>query len=275
MKRTGWIAAAAALTMLLSACKSSGMGTTLPDIPTEPEQTTLTEPERYTLTVNDPEGWLLEQPENRYCAGETITVKTEVLLDTDLEAILDGVSIGTQTAVRTGEEYHWEYTFTMPDHDATLSFRLSGDDPAPLDFRAQSIRTDGYSSGMTYPMAVVIRSAQELQDYCDTNQGRWQLEGLLEAAKAYDDAYFRDRVLILVVLEANSGSVRYTVTDLLPAKDRLTVRIQVDAPEYGTSDMAQWHILIEPPVGLKVPDADSVDVVFDLPNSGNNIELNP
>ena len=97
MKRTGWIAVAAALTMLLPSCKSSGMGTSVPD--------TRTEPVRYTLTVNDPDGWLLEQPENSYSAGETVTIKTEILTDTDLEALLDGISIGTQTAVKTGEEY--------------------------------------------------------------------------------------------------------------------------------------------------------------------------
>ena len=268
MKRTGWIAVAAALTMLLTSCKSSGMGTSVPD--------TRTEPVRYTLTVNDPDGWLLEQPENSYSAGETVTIKTEILNDTDLEALLDGISIGTQTAVKTGEEYtHWEYTFTMPDHDATLSFRLRENTDMMPGFQAQAIRTNGYHPGMEYPKVVVIRSAEELENYCDTNQGRWQLDGLREAAKGYDDAYFRDRILLLVLVEASSGSVRYTVTGLQPEKDGLTVHIRVDAPEYGTSDMAEWHILIEPPAGMDIADASHVNVVFDLPRIDNDLKLNP
>ena len=80
----------------------------------------------YKLTVNDPSGYIIEPLKESYRAGEKVTVKTQVLFDVDLIAYLDGVSLGSQTSVKENDEYHWEFYFDMPDHDAVLSFELSG-----------------------------------------------------------------------------------------------------------------------------------------------------
>ena len=81
----------------------------------------------YKLTVQDPYGYIIEPLRETYKAGENVTVKTTILYDVSMIAYLDGVSLGYETAVKTGDSYtHWEYYFIMPDHDAVLTFSLSG-----------------------------------------------------------------------------------------------------------------------------------------------------
>ena len=80
----------------------------------------------YSLTVVDPDNYVIERLYDGYQAGTSVTVKTEVLLDVDMIAYLDGESLGKQTAVLENDEYHWEFYFIMPSHDATLTFELSG-----------------------------------------------------------------------------------------------------------------------------------------------------
>lgn len=84
------------------------------------------EENEYKLTVQDPRGYIIEALQETYKAGEKVTVKTEVLFDVDMIAYLDGVSLGRQTAVLEDDEYHWEFYFVMPAHDAVLNFELSG-----------------------------------------------------------------------------------------------------------------------------------------------------
>ncbi len=138
----------------------------------------------------------------------------------------------------------------------------------PLDmrsvgFNAQYLRTDGYHSGVRYPQVIVIRSAAELSDYYEANKDRYNLSGFPAACEKYDDAYFSNRILLAVLLEAGSGSVRYQVTDVARTgvnRDVLSVAINVMEPEAGTCDMAEWHILIEPAAGVFVSDAEHVSV---------------
>ena len=80
----------------------------------------------YSLTVYDPSGYIIEPLQETYKAGKNVTVKTVVLHDVDMIAYLDGVSLGSQTAVFENDEYHWEFYFVMPSHNATLTFTLSG-----------------------------------------------------------------------------------------------------------------------------------------------------
>ncbi|MBQ7913856.1 MAG: hypothetical protein IJ308_09025, partial [Clostridia bacterium] len=75
--------------------------------------------------------------EKRYEAGETVIIKTAIVTDVSVEAFVNGESIGTQTAVKTGDEYtHWEFTFVMPECDVTLTFVISdGFDVLPTEVK--------------------------------------------------------------------------------------------------------------------------------------------
>ena len=145
--------------------------------------------------------------------------------------------------------------------DETKTVFLSGargyeeeDGSGKLPFEAQIIRTDGYHDGVIYPKVTLIDSAEELNRYYEENRALYDFShketvyadttiGFADAIEMYDDAWFRDHQLILVLLEEGSGSVRHEVTGVRGGEmPEVTVTRLV--PEVGTDDMAEWHILI-------------------------------
>ena len=60
---------------------------------------------------------------------------------------------------------------------------------------------------------------------------------------------------MLVVLRENSGSISHTVagigSSLIDGEERFAIDIKRKIPEAATADMAEWHIIIEPEVGLQ------------------------
>ena len=98
---------------------------------------------------------------------------------------------------------------------------------------------------------------QELQDYYTTYREIFDLErketvyadttvGFLDACDAYDAAFFEENYLVFVLLEEGSGSVRHEVRGVEWTKDKkLSISIDRKVPIIGTSDMAQWHIILE------------------------------
>ena len=144
------------------------------------------------------------------------------------------------------------------------------------DFYARYIRTDGYHEDVDYPVVTVIHSVEELNAYYETNKALYDLErrttvysdtsiGFLDACDKYDDAYFEDQVLVMVLLEEGSGSTKHKVQSVAWSEQnkKLTVYIESIVPEVGTDDMAEWHILVEPESIVKVDSGDDVTVIFD------------
>lgn len=130
---------------------------------------------------------------------------------------------------------------------------ISAETGDSIAFSAEYLRTDGYTEGAVYPASCVIRSTEELAAYYEANKDKYNLErgaegssdkGFLDAADAYDDEFFQSNVLICVVLEESSGSIRHTVTGVVPSENGTEVTISREVPEMGTDDMAEWHILI-------------------------------
>lgn len=129
---------------------------------------------------------------------------------------------------------------------------------AKLEYRVQYIRTNGgYEATVLYPSVRIIHSLQELKDYYTTWREVFDLErkeqvysdttiGFLDACDQYDEAFFEENYLIFVLLEEGSGSIRHTVRSVTQTEDKLiAISIGREVPEVGTSDMAQWHIVIE------------------------------
>lgn len=119
-----------------------------------------------------------------------------------------------------------------------------------LSFEAKYYRTDGFVEGIAYPQVTTIQSPQEAQAYVDANKEVYSLnpnraEIFTKALLGFDDAYFQDHVIIVVMLEEPSGSIRHLVTAVVQTDDRTRVLIRRDVPEPQTADMAQWHILLE------------------------------
>jgi len=143
------------------------------------------------------------------------------------------------------------------------------------EFSAQYIRTDGYHDGVRYPVVTVIHSVNELNAYYEANKDKYSLErragaissdstiGFLDACDKYDEEYFESKILLMVLLEEGSGSVRHKVERVANGADGITVDITTIVPEIGTCDMAEWHILIEPEVGVFAGNADDITVYID------------
>ena len=141
-------------------------------------------------------------------------------------------------------------------------------------FSAQYIRTDGYHDGVRYPVVTVIHSVDELNAYYEANKDKYSLErrtgtissdstiGFLNACDKYDEEYFESKILLMVLLEEGSGSVRHKVERVANGADGITVDITTIVPEIGTCDMAEWHILIEPEICF-AEDADDITVYID------------
>lgn len=142
-------------------------------------------------------------------------------------------------------------------------------------FDAQYIRTNGCSEGPAYPVVKIIRSVQELNAYYEANKEKYDLErkdtvysdttiGFLDACDQYDDAYFAEHILVMVLLEEGSGSTRHKVDSVLIDQEGVCcIHIDTIEPEVGTADEAEWHILIEPEAGIEIESEADVTVYVD------------
>ena len=120
-----------------------------------------------------------------------------------------------------------------------------------IDFKAQYIRTNGFHSGVAYPVIAVISSAAELEEYAARYWGKDGLPqpvpsgkaaGFLDPAGKYTDEFFLDSFLVIVLLEETSGSIRHRV-ESVGANGEIVIRRLL--PEIGTCDMAEWNIIVE------------------------------
>ena len=62
----------------------------------------------YSVTVEGGDEFLYENLNRKYKEGEQVVVKTNIILDMSLTVYVNGKSIGTGKAIKTGDEYtHW------------------------------------------------------------------------------------------------------------------------------------------------------------------------
>ena len=164
-----------------------------------------------------------------------------------------------------------DYLFCTWDHEGMI-YRRSQPLPAvagcgpfykDIDFSAQYVRTDGRFENSEGENALRITSVDELSEYCEQNKDRYYLGhvenplsdqtiGFADAIEKYDEDFFAQNELILVLLEEPSGSIRHEVTRVgvyCSMLDRVAFFIRPEikrlVPECGTCDMAGWHIIIE------------------------------
>ena len=144
-----------------------------------------------------------------------------------------------------------------------------------VDFTPQYVRTNGYHEDVEYPVVKTIRSVDELNAYYTANKDKYNLErrsdpasdstiGFLDAVDKYTAEYFENQILVMVLLEEGSGSIRHNVDNVKHGSDgKLYISIRRDVPEAGTDDMAEWHILIEPEKDITVVNDSDVVVYLD------------
>jgi len=140
---------------------------------------------------------------------------------------------------------------------------------------AQYIRTNGYIEGENYPKIALIHNTTELNKYYEDNRQKYGLGhnpdpasdytiGFLDAVQTYNDTFFDQNFLILVLLEEGSGSISHEVYGVKQTADKkLSISIVRNVPEAGTCDMAQWHIILELSKEFAVASTDDILVYLD------------
>ncbi len=121
-----------------------------------------------------------------------------------------------------------------------------------IDFKAQYVRTYGYSENEKYPQTMWIKNKDELEKYKNQNKDRCTSE-FSDAVKKYDAGFFKNNNLIFVILKESSGSITHEVTDVtlyytgLDKIQPYSIRPEIKriVPDVVTCDMAEWHIIIE------------------------------
>ena len=122
------------------------------------------------------------------------------------------------------------------------------------DTTTKLIRTN-YVSG-THGKTYIIESKQELEEYIKTNMDVHGLQhkekvyedttiGFVDAVEEYDEEYFKEKTLVIVLLTESSGSIRHKVTKASVKDGTMEIKIKRVVPEIGTCDMAGWHVLVE------------------------------
>ena len=122
------------------------------------------------------------------------------------------------------------------------------------DTTTKLIRTN-YVSG-THGKTYVIESKEELDEYIKTNMDVYGLHhkekvyedttiGFVDAVEEYDEEFFKEKTLVIVLLTESSGSIRHKVTKASVKDGTMEIKIKRVVPEIGTCDMAGWHVLVE------------------------------
>ncbi len=141
---------------------------------------------------------------------------------------------------------------------------IAGD---PIETKSHVVRTNGYVDGEKYPKTVVITSRAELDKYYEDYKDVYELGSAFSSAvtfwlacSGYDDAFFAEKNLVLIVLESGTGMINYTVTDAFYGNGFLSVNIDAATPEVHTTDMAEWHLILETSKIVKPEDKVAVNI---------------
>lgn len=249
-----------ALLMSLSACGAEKAG----DVPAG-----ATEPEQYAFNAVVSEAGdkhLLVRP----VEGESI------LRSADLISVSKTIEAEkTLPVIQEGDEVRIVYDGTVAESYPAQVHRVydiqlirKSETPGQI-LNVQYIRTNGYVEWLAYPRFIQITSKADLETYYETYAGIYEFdkryqsdeEDWLETVSRYDDAWFAEHVLYMLVVEEGSGSIRHSVKGLEEIDGKTYLNLERIVPACCDCDMAEWHILIEsdrviPFAGVKMAGSD-------------------
>lgn len=99
--------------------------------------------------------------------------------------------------------------------------------------------------------------AEELCEYYQADRGENSLKAML---LSYGDEFFKENNLVLAHIESGSGSVRYDVTGISISGDNFTMNVKATMPEVGTTDMADFFIVVELEKEAKIENAKNFTI---------------
>ena len=250
---------------------------------------------KYKLTVIDYWGYLRKPLDEYYEAGEEVEVTLAFLSGPSVGIELNGEYIGENADTKHDGVYPI-ITFTMPAKDSVLYTTQNGNIGFKSTFsRAGSGRDpDIWNNALNAsklndnnPWNLPIYKFDTLSDLekfksdfggeSGFNYGWDEVPSLNDATKYYDEAFFDRYTLMLVCVEAGSGSYRFGFKDITIADNYFCVNIeQTNNPQGGTDDMAAWFITVAVPDSM-VANYTEIDAILDrysvLDLPGANLEF--
>lgn len=124
-----------------------------------------------------------------------------------------------------------------------------------IPFTSHVVRVGSDGELAQFPYHEMISSREDLQSFYEENKDAYGLDSTLSDEsfasymEKYDDAYFEENALLIVLQEVGSGSIRFSVDKVALEQGTVEVQISQIRPEsegmVGTDDMAQWAFFIE------------------------------
>lgn len=109
-----------------------------------------------------------------------------------------------------------------------------------------------YGATPQAPSAVILGSVQSLTDYL----AGFSEDDLSAVSQAYDETYFASGRLLAVLVETESGSNSFTLSEDGLSDEQVV--LEENRPQEGTCDMAAWLIVAE--VGTEFSDGQELEV---------------
>ncbi|MBR3680519.1 MAG: hypothetical protein IKL79_00765 [Clostridia bacterium] len=221
---------------------------------------------KYKLTVVDFWGYLVKPLDEYYEAGEEVEVTLAFLSGPSVGIELNGEYIG----VNDDTKYDGAQpiiTFTMPARDSVLYTTQNGNigfnstfsragSGGNSEFWNNSLNAAKLNEGNQSNLPIYkFDTLSDLEKFKSDfggengfNHGWDEVPSLNDATINCDDQFFARYTLMLVCVEAGSGSYRFGFKDITVADNYFCVNIeQTNHPQGGTDDMAYWFITVTVP----------------------------
>lgn len=227
---------------------------------------------KYKLTVIDYWGYLVKPLNEYYKAGEEVEVTLAFLSGPSVGIELNGEYIGENADTKYDGVYPI-ITFTMPAKDSVLYTTMNGN----IGFKSTFSRA-GWGIPNIYDNALNASKLNDSNPYnlpiykFDTlsdlekfksdfggengfNYGWDEVPSLNDATKNYNEDFFERYTLMLVYIDAGSGSYRFGFKDVTIDGNYFCIHVeQTNNPQSFTEDMAGWFITVA------VPDSMIADI---------------
>ena len=111
-------------------------------------------------------------------------------------------------------------------------------------------------------LAELEQFKNDVKDVLSIDAGYDEMPSFNESTAKYDEAFFTENTLMLIYVEATSGSYRYGVNSVYHADGNFCIHIeQTNNPETHTDDMSGWFITVAVPDSM-VADCTTFDADF-------------
>lgn len=124
-------------------------------------------------------------------------------------------------------------------NDGNVTNVILGD----VNYEYKNIQSHSYIEGSPSEKADIIRSTADLKKYLEV----FDDNTLKRELNNYKDEYFKDKVLVIVTIVESSGANTNSIYRVAKKENGTSLYVFIDRekPEFGTADMAMWHLLVE------------------------------